>query len=89
MRPLSLYAWQYDVEKGYDYLTVGSIQFKGSLGPNGVKMSVGEAMLWKSDGDWVKEGWKVCTMKGPGGFAFNADANQQTNSQSLMLTLSG
>ena len=89
LRPLSLYTWQYNVEKGYDYLTVGGTQFKGDSGPNGVKMSKGDALLWRSDGDVVKEGWKVCTTKGPGQCSFHSrsDAHQRTHAQLLTLTM--
>ena len=80
LRSLLLYTWQYDVDRSrtvvysdgprpgtaYDYLTVGSTQFKGVSGPNGFKMSKGDELFWTSDGSGVKEGWKVCTMKGPG-----------------------
>ena len=88
-RPLSLYTWQYEVEKRYDYLTVGSTQFKAGSGPNGVKMSKGDEMLWKSDGSSVKEGWKVCTRKPPGECSFHSHAgsHQRTHSQSLTLPL--
>ena len=89
LRPPSLYTWQYDVENKYDYLTVGGTQFKGDSGPNGVKMSKGDALLWKSDGSVVEEGWKVCTTKGPGQCSFHShsDSHQRTQSQSLTLTL--
>ena len=90
LRPLSLYTWQYNVEgSAYDYLTVGSTQFPGASGPDGVKMSKGDAMLWKSDGGSVKEGWKVCTTKPPGECSFHSKSgsHQWTHSQSLTLTL--
>ena len=75
LRPLSLYTWQYDVEKGHDYLTVGSTQFRKNLGPDGVKMSKGDAILWTSDVSAVKEGWKVCTTKGPGKLSFDSHSD--------------
>ena len=61
MRPLLLYTLHYNVEKGYDYLTVGGTHFKGGSGPDDVKMSKGDALSWKSDENGVKWGWKVCT----------------------------
>ena len=78
MRPLSLYTWQYDVERKYDYLTVGATQFKSGSGPNGVKLGKGDALLWKSDGGEVYEGWKVCTTKPPGEVYF-INAQTHTN----------
>ena len=60
LRPFFLVSIQYDVEKGYDYLTVGNIQFKNGYGPWGQKMNKGAALVWKSDGSGVREGWKVC-----------------------------
>ena len=76
MRPLSLYTWQYDVERGYDFLTVVGTQFKSGSGPNGVKLSKGESLLWKSDKSKVEEGWKVCTAKRTGEVYFT---NTQTH----------
>ena len=61
LRPLSLYTWQYVVEKSYDFITVGSTRFKGGSGPDDVKMSKGDALSWKSDENGVRWGWKVCT----------------------------
>ena len=85
MRPLSLYTWQYNVEEGWDYLTVGGTQFRRASGPDGVKLSKGKAMLWYSDGSAVREGWKVCATKGPGQCSFHShsDSHQRTHSQSL------
>ena len=61
LRPLFLYTKQYVVESKYDYLTVNGVQYKSSgSGPNGVKMSKGAALLWRSDGGTQRSGWKVC-----------------------------
>ena len=61
LRPLVVYTKQYVVESKYDYLTVNGVQYKSSgSGPNGVKMSKGAALLWRSDEDTQSSGWKVC-----------------------------
>ena len=50
---------QYEVERGYDYLTVNGYRYRYSV-PNEVKMTQGAALEWRSDGSRTYNGWKVC-----------------------------
>ena len=59
LRQFYVYTMQYEVERGYDYLTVNGVQYKYSA-PNGVKMTQGAALEWRSDGSYFNKGWKVC-----------------------------
>ena len=58
LRPLVVSTRQYAVEMGFDFLTVGSTEFKGLLGPDKVKLDTGAALVWSSDGSGNDEGWK-------------------------------
>merc|ERR1719201_1099838 len=60
LRPFYVYTKQYQVEKGWDYLTVNGKQYKSNSAPNGVKMGKGAALQWKSDSFGTNPGWKVC-----------------------------
>ena len=56
LRPLVVSTTQYAVEMGFDFLTVGSTEFKGGSGPEGVKLDTGAALVWFSDASGTDEG---------------------------------
>ena len=60
LRPLSVYTEEYNVETGFDYLTVNGVKYGGTWGPSGVKMAKGAALQWYSDSSGNRAGWKVC-----------------------------
>ena len=59
LRPLFLTAEQYDVETGYDFVTVDGAKFTKSA-PQAVYMNAGKIWVWKSDGFETREGYKLC-----------------------------
>ena len=65
MRPLVLTTEYFAVESGsslslYDYLSVNGKPFHGNSGPEGIKLHAGAQLVWKTDGDIVRGGFKVC-----------------------------
>ena len=60
LRPLVVSTAQYEVEVGFDFLTVGGTEFKGDSGPQEVNLDTGAEVVWSSDGSVFGEGWKVC-----------------------------
>ena len=60
LRSLSLTTTKYSVEDGYDYLTVGGVTFDSGYGPEGMKLSAGSELVWKTDGSFAEDGFTVC-----------------------------
>ena len=49
---------QYQVERHFDYLTIGGISYKSGTGPSNVSMSAGQTLTWHTDGSdtWRRDG---------------------------------
>ena len=64
LQPLLLTAEQYDIERGYDYVTVDGVRFSdgsaGRLGPQAMVMNTGEKWVWTSDYYVTHGGYKLC-----------------------------
>ena len=68
LEPLILTTEEYDVETGYDFVSVGNTSFDGESGPQGTKLDAGEELVWQSDGGvsapysyyYHSEGFKIC-----------------------------
>ena len=60
LRPLVLTTVQYEVETGYDFVSVDGTAFRGESGPEEVKMNTGSELVWTSDGSEFRSGFKVC-----------------------------
>ena len=64
LQPLLLTAEQYDIERGYDYVTVDGVRFSdgsaGRLGPQAMVMNTGEKWVWTSDNFLSRGGYKLC-----------------------------
>eukprot|EP00966_Prymnesium_polylepis_P029037 673308-Prymnesium_polylepis.1 len=60
----SSYAWSYGggwtYDKCDDYLSIDSVQYCGSSGPDGVPMLAGSTIEWLSDQNVVASGWRIC-----------------------------
>lgn len=48
----------FDTEEVYDTLTVNSVKYGGSVGPDGVVPT--EDLKWRSDYSVAGNGWKLC-----------------------------
>merc|ERR1712151_350663 len=48
----------FSTESGYDFLTVGGVQYSGSSGP--ASGSYSGTISWSSDYSVVNSGWKLC-----------------------------
>ena len=60
LRPLVLTTVQYEVETGFDFISVGGTAFKGESGPQGVKVETGAELVWTSDDTEFRSGFKIC-----------------------------
>lgn len=56
----SLSVHQFDTETCCDKLTIGSTEYKGSSGPDGVSLTSGTVLSWYSDKSVTKTGWQIC-----------------------------
>lgn len=53
----------FDTEETYDYLTIGGTRYDGdgtTLPSNGVNVSLGDTLSWRSDGSVQEAGFVVC-----------------------------
>ena len=48
LRPLVLTTVQYEVERGYDFVSVDGTAFRGESGPSEVKMDTDSELVWSS-----------------------------------------
>ena len=62
MMDQTLVAVQYDVEDGYDYMTISGTQYTGTNGPAGVIPTT--TIEWTSDHMVPAAGWKLCVSGG-------------------------
>jgi len=60
LRPLVIETTEYDIEHGYDFLTVAGVEYLGADGPQGVELDQGAELVWKSDHGVAKAGFTVC-----------------------------
>ena len=72
LRPLTVTAEQYEVETGWDYVTINGVTYERS-GPQAVRMNEGGMWSWRSDGSGMRGGFKLC-----------ASAINQTNAGKTM-----
>jgi len=50
----------FHTEHGYDFMKIDGVPYHGTKGPDEVELKTGN-ILWESDGDTTKKGWKICT----------------------------
>jgi len=60
LRPLVIETTEYDIEHGYDFLTVAGVEYMGADGPQGVELDHGAELVWKSDHAVSRGGFTVC-----------------------------
>ena len=51
-------------ERGFDFLTVGNIDYSGSAGPIGVVVPIGGQVVFDSDESLTERGFKICDADG-------------------------
>ncbi|GMH97446.1 hypothetical protein TrST_g12666 [Triparma strigata] len=51
---------RFDVESGYDYLTVGGVQYDGTSGPSDGSFTAGQQITWFSDYMVHRPGFEIC-----------------------------
>jgi hypothetical protein len=49
-------AIEFVTEAGFDWVSIGGVQYSGTSGPSQVLMSAGDTMVWRSDWSVVNEG---------------------------------
>jgi hypothetical protein len=57
-----LFTLSFETEKSYDTLTVGGVDYSGTLGPKGIFLQPGTLIQWKSDTSTQKKGWHLCNL---------------------------
>ena len=56
----SLSADSFNTEANYDKLTINSVNYSGTNGPQGVTISAGGLIKWESDFSNIRTGWRLC-----------------------------
>jgi hypothetical protein len=49
-----------DCDSCGDVLSIGSVSYSGSSGPDGVVLSAGDVIQWDADGSETSTGWLMC-----------------------------
>jgi hypothetical protein len=58
--PDTLVVRSFNIESGSDFLTVDSVNYSGTLGPEGVSVTPGTLISWSSDHIATRAGVKIC-----------------------------
>ena len=50
----------FELEQGWDTITIGTNEYSGDTGPSNVAMAAGSTMTWYTDNSEVREGFVIC-----------------------------
>ena len=55
----------FNTESNFDYITIGTDRYSGTVGPVGIQLGSGDTVSWYSDGSAVRSGFTICATQAP------------------------
>ena len=80
-----LHVTHFDTEDGWDFLTIGGIEYSGFSGSEGVFIELGDILLWHSDSFINASGFVVCLMSSGSAFLASNNVTSSSNHTTSLL----
>ena len=66
-------------ERGFDMLVIDGSQYDATNCPEGVRLSEGDEITWRSDGSVASDGWEICASGDEGGDGYGGHRRAQAD----------